>query len=207
MIARQFGGLFLLYSGETADMNLEDLLTYLIEKGRSWVEAQRNHHRPSSRTLTESEKAAFRPFFGEGILNVARVKRVPIIENPSFCNELEAMGIPPPLDFTTMEGITFIDTVLISDSEHPQHEPLASLLFHELVHVVQYSWLGKDVFVERYIRGWADGGQNYFSIPLERDAYQLQERYEAQSYQSFSVVAEVIRRLGPAQKFSRQSKT
>ncbi len=179
-------------------MNLEDLLTYLIEKGRYWVQEQRNDHRPASRTLTEAEKVAFRPFFGEGILNISRVKRVPVIENPGFYSELRAMGIPPPLDFTTMEGITFIDTVLISDSEHPQHEPLAALLFHELVHVVQYAWLGKDAFVERYVRGWAEGGQDYFAIPLERDAYQLQARYEAQPQQGFSVVAEVIRRLGPA---------
>jgi hypothetical protein len=179
-------------------MNLEDLLTYLIEKGRYWVQEQRNHHRSSGRTLTEPEKAAFQRFFGEGILNLSRVKRVPIIVNPGFYAELGAMGIPPPLDFTTMEGITFIDTVLISDSEHPQHEPLASLLFHELVHVVQYAWLGKDVFVERYVREWAEGGQDYFSIPLEKDAYHLQERYEAQPQQGFSVVAEVIRRLGLA---------
>ena len=50
-------------------------------------------------------------------------------------------------------------------------------------------------FVTRYIRGWAENGYDYHAIPLERDAYRLQERYERNPEQSFSVSEEVARRL------------
>ncbi len=48
----------------------------------------------------------------------------------------------------------------------------------------------------RYIRGWAENGYDYNAIPLERDAYQLQERYERNPDQPFSVSEEVAQRLG-----------
>lgn len=177
-------------------MNPEELLQYLIEHGRTWVQAQRDHHRPSARTLTTTEKAAFRPFFAEPILNSARVKRVPIVENPPFYADLEAIGIPTLLDFMDSEGITFVDTILISQKHHPHEPPLLPTLFHELVHAVQYSVLGRDAFVERYVNGWAEAGQDYFENPLEKGAYQLQKRYEAEPQQAFSVEEEVRRQLG-----------
>ncbi len=106
------------------------------------------------------------------------------------------MEVPLPLDFTTMEGITFVDTILVSDREHPPDQPLAPLLFHELVHVVQYAMLSLPVFMSRYVRGWAEAGQDYFSIPLEEGAYAVQNRYVAQPNASFSVEEEVRRQLG-----------
>ena len=177
-------------------MDAEELLEFLIQNGRAWVKAQRDYHRPGARTLTASEKTAFRPFFAEPIFDIAQVKRIPVIENPGFYADLEAMGIPPPLDFRTMEGITFVDTILVSDREHPPDQPLAPLLFHELVHVVQYAILGLPAFIGRYVRGWAETGQDYFSIPLEKDAYAVQNRYVAQPNASFSVEEEVRRQLG-----------
>ncbi len=180
----------------SGDMNSEELLEFLIENGRSWVQDQRNRHRPTARTLTESEKAAFRPFFEPSILDIARVKRVPGIQNPGFYTELGAMGVASPLDFTAMQGITFVDTILVSEREHSPHEPLESLLFHELVHVVQYAILGLPAFIDRYVRDWAKAGQRYGRIPLERDAYALQERLEAQPQRVFSVETEVKGLLG-----------
>ena len=78
------------------------------------------------------------------------------------------MGVPPPLDFTTMEGITFVDTILVSDRKHPPDQPLAPLLFHELVHVVQYAMLGLPVFISRYVRGWA--ARSTVPFPLNRNS-------------------------------------
>lgn len=72
----------------------------------------------------------------------------------------------------------------------------APLLFHELIHVVQYETIGLQVFVEQYIQGWAQSGFQYTAIPLERDVYDLQDRYESHPQQGFSVRAEVRRRLG-----------
>ncbi len=177
-------------------MNPEELLRHLVENGRAWVQAQRDHHRRSARKLTLSEKVALNPFFENRILDIARVKRVPLIENPGFYVDLNAMGIPSPLDFTNSHGITFMDTILVSDRYCPSTEPLVPLLFHELVHVVQYALLGRDAFVEHYVLGWAENGQDYFRVPMESHAYALQAKYEANPLQAFSVEAEVRRQLG-----------
>ena len=105
-----------------------------------------------------------------------------------------------------MEGITFVDTILVSQGHHPYDPPSPTLLFHELVHVVQYALLGRDALVERYVRGWAENGQKYFRIPLERDAYALQARYEALPQQGFSVQTEVRRQLGLSLSSHRAAK-
>ena len=172
------------------------LLDFLIENGHAWVRAQRDRHRPGGRTLLATERTALRPFFDERILDGTRIVSVPVIPNPDFYARLAALGVSPPLDFTVMEGITFIDTILVSEREYPRSDPLEPLLFHELVHVVQYALLGIDAFVDRYVRGWAENGQDYFAIPLERDAYELQERFVGCPGVAFAIETEVRRRLG-----------
>jgi hypothetical protein len=115
------------------------------------------------------------------------------IPNPGFHKDLPAMGLQIPMDLGQMQGITFIDTVLLSKRFQSSWVP--SLYFHELVHVVQYSVLGSTKFMQRYIRGWAENGYQYGSIPLEKDAYELQARFEAQPSQPFSVQEVVAQRL------------
>ncbi len=62
--------------------------------------------------------------------------------------------------------------------------------------VVSYSRLMEIAeFVTRYLRAWAENDYDYHAIPLERDAYQLQERYQRNPEQPFSVQEEVARRL------------
>lgn len=165
----------------------EEVARYLIVRGQAWVQAQRDFHRSSGRALTDSERAALIPFFSSQIIDRARIRHVPIIENPGFYAELANRGVAPPLDFTQMEGVTFIDTILISEKRHPHHPPRLPLIFHELVHVVQYTVLGLDEFVERYVWGWAAADRVYDKIPLERHAYALQERYERDPNQGFEV--------------------
>ncbi len=168
-------------------MNQEQLLRFLITNGQEWVQVQRHRHRPAARTLLEAEKAAMRPFFGDEVLNDARVFQVPLIENPDFYAELGAMEVPPPLDFREMEGITFVDTILVSEARHPHNPPHLGLVFHELVHVVQYAVLGVSDFIDRYVRGWEKWGRVYNKIPLERHAYVLQQRFERDPNQGFDV--------------------
>lgn len=177
-------------------MNLDDFLHFLIENGCRWVESQREVHRPSARALAEPERSEFTRWFESETLDRAKVKLVPVIENPDFYSILRGRGIPDPLDFRIMSGITFVDTILISQSQIPPDSRLLPLLFHELVHVVQYEILGWRAFVDRYVRGWAENGFTYSAIPLERDVYELQVRYESDLHPGFSVTAEVRRRLG-----------
>ena len=72
---------------------------------------------------------------------------------------------------------------------------LHPLVFHELVHAVQYDILGLDKFVEHFINGWVNQGFNYAAIPLEMDAYELQNRYESNPDEAFDVQEEVAQRL------------
>ncbi|MFQ5847147.1 MAG: hypothetical protein ACE5IQ_05655 [Candidatus Methylomirabilales bacterium] len=177
-------------------MDVQALLEFLIREGSAWVQAQRDLYRPDGRPLTTQEKQNFGSFFEIEALDSARVRKVPVIHNPDFYGQLAQLGVHIPLDFSEMAGITFADTILISVGRTPPGAPLDSLLFHELVHVVQYETLGVPQFVHRYVHGWAQNGFRYDRIPLERDAYELQGSYESQPQRAFSVMAEVRRRLG-----------
>jgi hypothetical protein len=167
-----------------------ELVRYFVSEGPKWVREQRAEHRPAGRSLFEHEKLALHPFFQEHILEKARITNVPVIPNPEFYAPLQAQGIPMPLDFSQTSGITFDDTILLSEL-HPvppsEHLPL---LFHELVHVVQFELAGIDDFVERYVMGWAQNGFAYESIPLEAQAYALDARFASQPHLAFSVNAE-----------------
>lgn len=177
-------------------MDVQTLLEFLIREGAAWVQAQSNLHRPNGRVLTAQEKQNFSGFFEPETLDATRMRKVPVIENPEFYGQLAQLGVQVPLDFSQMAGITFADTILISVARTPLGAPLDSLIFHELVHVVQYEVLGVPEFVLRYVQGWAQNGFRYDGIPLERDAYELQGRYDSQPQRAFSVRAEVHRRLG-----------
>ena len=82
-----------------------------------------------------------------------------------------------PMDFQTTAGITFIDCILIQE-RYFRIENWFPLLFHELVHVVQYDVLGTSRFATQYVTGWAEAGFVYEKIPLEVQAYALQHRFE-----------------------------
>jgi hypothetical protein len=123
-----------------------------------------------------------------------RVARLPVLENPKLVGVLRLTGAGDTLDFSAASGVTYDDLILISELRTGDLTPM-SLLFHEMVHVAQYRVLGVRGFIERYVRGWADNGCAYLTIPLERDAYVLQARYDSNPHTAFSVEDEVRRRL------------
>ena len=129
-----------------------------------------------------------RPFFPEPSLDLTRlvVLTGQRVNNPPFYGELVKMGFEPAAlpDFALMAAITFVDTVV-------SHEPFTDrLLFHELVHVVQYAKLGIEDFAAKYVRGFLGGG-SYEAIPLEMKAYELDARFAAAPARPFSVESEV----------------
>jgi hypothetical protein len=94
-----------------------------------------------------------------------------------------------------MSGITYGDTILIAPDVAGEGLTWRRLLFHEMVHVVQYEILGFDPFIDRYLRGWAAVGYRYRAIPLEEDAYAIEAMFTGGLQGSFSVRQEVERRL------------
>ncbi len=177
-------------------MDMSQIMALLIGQGQKWVKEQRQAFRSRGRALPAAARAQFLPFFEEPLLQEVRLVAVPALENPGFLEDyredLSEKAIPL-LDFSSMAAITFVDTILVVEAF--LREPPGGLIFHELVHAVQYDLLGPDKFVELYILGWVNQGFNYAAIPLEMDAYELQNRYEADPADPFSVNAEVSRSL------------
>jgi hypothetical protein len=128
-----------------------------------------------------------RSFFPVDVLDGVRVVRGRA-RKPRFYSQLRALGIRNLPPFSDMAGVTFEDIVV-----HVQ-ALTRPLLFHELVHAVQYKFLGLQDFAERYVQGFLTGG-SYEKIPLEKQAYELEERYCAHPETAFSVAADVENRI------------
>lgn len=159
------------------DQDLNAFLEYLAVEGLAWIRSQREGLRPGSAALTGEQRDRLAPYFRAETLDAVRYRLVERIENPDFYADLAAQGIDAPLDFSRMAGITFIDTIAIALPD-PTEQELIELLFHEAVHVAQYRHLGEESFIAQYVQGWAGNGFDYFSIPLEQQAYALQWRFE-----------------------------
>jgi len=173
----------------------EKLIRFFIENAVRWVETQRDKYRSSARNLTQAEKSEFRPFFEPEILDFARIKTVSVIKNPGFYSGLRDLNTSQLLDFRSAAGITFRDTILISERYVRTDSRMTPLVFHELVHVVQYAVLEVQGFITRYVRSWFENGLDYYGISLETQAYALQQRYEENPRQGFPVKDEVRQNL------------
>jgi hypothetical protein len=166
----------------------EPQIAWVVQQVAEYIDRQRQTHRGWPVPLNAGQKAAMQPFFPASTLESARVLVLTgeRVSNPPFYGALAQMGFKPETlpDFSLMAAITFVDTVV-------SHEPLTDrLLFHELVHVVQYEKLGLAEFAAKYARGFLSGG-SYEAIPLEVNAYELEARFAAEPAMPFSVEAEV----------------
>ncbi len=160
----------------------------VIQRVTEYIERQRQTYRPSALALDPNKLAAMRPFFPASTLEAARLAVLvgDWVGNPPFYGKLVRMGFEADSlpNFAFMTAITFVDTVV-------SHEPFTnSVLFHELVHVVQYQKLGLIEFAAKYVRGFLGGG-SYEAIPLEMNAYELEARFAAKPTNSFLVADEV----------------
>lgn len=165
----------------------EVLRTFVLE-APAWILAERSELRRAAQLLPEDATEIFRAYFPAACLAAARFCFVPEISNPPFFAGITSRGLEIPLDFRDMAAITFVDTIALARRFLPKsaHDFL-ELLFHEMVHVVQYSALGVERFVPEYVYGWARSGRRYKAIPLEEQAYELQDRFASTFPVRFSV--------------------
>jgi len=129
-----------------------DQVEWVAQQVVGYIGQQCQTYRPGAAPLTVSQKTVMRPFFPDSALNSARlvVLAGQRVNNPRFYGELIQMGFAPAdlPDFAHMVAITFVDTVV-------SHETFTDrLLFHELVHVVQYAKLGLPEFAAKYVKGF-----------------------------------------------------
>jgi hypothetical protein len=147
-----------------------------------YIRVQRTSYHPRAVPLAFSD--IWLRFFSAADLERIRILQPgqERVTNPPFYAELEKLGFTNLPNFTSMGAITFDDVVVF-------HEPLTpQLIFHEMVHIVQYRLLGIDEFARFYVRGYLHGG--YSGTPLEICAYELDGRFIMGSV-GFDVEAEV----------------
>src|SRR3989442_3209754 len=96
-------------------MTGSEYLAMLIKHGTEWVKQLREQHRPLGQMLPAEARVALVPFFEERILDKARFSVMPVIPNPPFYSLLPA-GVPVPIDFTIMAGLTVGVTVLLAET-------------------------------------------------------------------------------------------
>jgi|SRR5438445_9725959 len=153
-----------------------------------YISSSRKEYASQAAPLTDAQRTVMQPFFPAAILDAARVcpLRGSRLPNPSIYSMARMMGISNLPDFSAMAAVTFVDVIV-------SHEEVTdSLLFHELVHAVQYAQLGLKEFVSRYVHGYLQAG-SYQEVPLEKSAYQLESRFIQDRGQAFSVADEVRR--------------
>ena len=138
--------------------------------------------------LPERDRIPVEKYFSTDVLDRVRILIAhPLpIPDPPFASVMRRFGFDFPSPSLT-EAITFEDVIACRAGMN------ASLLFHELVHVVQYRVLGVREFARQYISGFLDT-RSYSEIPLERIAFELQSRFETDA-QQFDVELQVRRSL------------
>jgi hypothetical protein len=180
------------HSGASAIVPVPQLneaqIAWIIQQVAEYIEQQRQTYRGRAVPLDGRQRSAMQSFFPSSTLDSARVVVLAgeRVSNPPFYPELQKMGFKPGFlpDFSLMAAITFVHTVV-------SHEPFTErLLFHELVHVVQYEKLGLLEFAANYVGGFLCGG-SYEAIPLEMNAYELDAQFAQAPLECFSVADEV----------------
>jgi len=174
-------------------MDSDPLVAFVVPRPLAWIRSQRDRYRPLGKPIADPALTEIKRYFSPGTLERAQFVYVDVLENPPFYAELQrALPGIALVDFAGGEGITFDDTILVRKRADPRQLP--SILVHELVHVSQYALLGSSAFAERYVRGWTLTGMEYESIPLERDAFELQARFD-RGEPPFSIEQAVVAQL------------
>ena len=157
------------------------VLTPLVS---SYIAKQRELLRPRGRALCPQSKAAIQIYFSDVDVDAVRTVTgdpLPVAE-PPFAGMLRRLGFDFPSS-TAVSAITLVDLIAC-------REPMgASLLFHELVHVVQFRVLGLEAFAREYVHGFLTS-RRYEGIPLEICAFDLERRFSI-GERGFHVESEV----------------
>ncbi len=157
-------------------------------RGRHLGPAAAEKIRPSAISLTLTQTAALQPFFPTALLTSLRILDVSqtaeTIPYPPFYERVRAGGSRVVPDPAHMTAIPFVDVALFN------REPTLRTLFHNLVHVAQFSVLGVERVTESYFHVLNESGL-WMVAPVEEQAYQLDGRYTKDPTEIFSVADEI----------------
>ena len=152
----------------------------------AYFSGERKLYFPHSAPLAVEWRKMLEPYFSRDLLDKIRTvtlqgARIP---PPPFYAEALAMSGGRFPDFVHMASVTVVDVIVFN-------ERIASrALFHGTVHAAQINILGYERYVDLYVRGFVKNF-SWMAIPLEEQAYKLDERFANAPKESFSVEEEI----------------
>jgi hypothetical protein len=160
----------------------------LVAEAVAWMQQQRDKYHPLSDPLSESVKQQLRPFFSAEILDRLKIKHVAAtgetIPYPPFYERVRAGGSRVVPDAAHMTAMPFVDVALFN------REPTLRTIFHTLVHVTQFTFVGLEKVMKGYFQTLNESGL-WMVVPYEEQAYKLDARFTKDPADVFSVEAEV----------------
>ncbi len=138
---------------------------------RDWILDTVASHKSQDQCVADLPFARLPLCYSKSLLQSARVVAVDKI--PQL--PLSKMGLPEFAEFEagSYTGVTYLNTYYVLKEEFDYE----ALHFHELIHVIQWQYLGFEDFAKIYATGLLDEG--YRKSPMERIAYQFQEEFES----------------------------
>ena len=153
----------------------------------AYFSGERKLYLPHSEPLAAEWRLTLEPYFSLELLDKLRIvvlrggARIP---PPPFYAEALAMTGDRFPDFVHMASVTYLDVIVFNERIESR------ALFHGTVHAAQIEVLGFEKHVDLYLRGFLKN-LSWMAIPLEEQAYKLDERFANAPKESFSVEEEI----------------
>jgi hypothetical protein len=141
----------------------------IMPRARRWLRTTIAVHEPQARSIAESRFARLSELFGEEVLSRTRLAAVERVPQPP----LQQWGIAGGLHAGEVAGVTLDQLILVQLGLERDE----SLIFHELVHAIQWRALGRNRFLALYGLLLIEHG--YRGNPLEEMAHDLQAQFDA----------------------------
>jgi hypothetical protein len=135
-----------------------------------WIDHTLQRHGPQAKLVAACDFPRLPLYFSNNSLNTTKMIVVDQVPIPP----LSALGLGGFGDFEkgNYDGITYKDTFFVNRPNSVNE----SLIFHEVVHVIQWGYLGAEKFLTAYAMGLIEHG--YYDSPLEVMARTYQARFD-----------------------------
>jgi hypothetical protein len=172
-----------LATSEGPQLNDAQVLDAIVDIA-AYMREQRDRFLPLSEPLPEEHVPLLQAFFSPPLLRKIRIVQLANQGLSRVDVHPQTYGYQRLLDFTHMASVTFDDVVVVNETLSTR------LLFHALVHAVQFQLLGLQRYTELFVRAFVTRHWR-FKVPLEAHAFALEARFAADRHARFLVEDEV----------------
>ena len=163
----------------------EERIREMVNRVAAYLREEREVYDRHSEPLSADLRAWIQGHFPDELLGrlMAIILKGARIPPPFYAKAREMSGGRFP-DFVHLASVTYIDVIVFHDHIEPRP------LFHGVVHATQMTMLGFEKYVDLYVRGFVKN-LSWLQIPLEDQAYKLDERFAENPGKIFSVEDEI----------------